>query len=155
MFTDGANFTKSVIGSVWIIFCLAIDLPPLIRSKFCNIIKVIYLNSCGKFNFNDIFDKYLIKLKTILKDGIFVEKYNTNFIIHLHALIADSPARSKICNTTQFNGDFGCLFCYHPGNRFGKRQTYNHIKYPNRTNNEYLNDVNFSERTKAFKRYKG
>ncbi len=39
------------------------------------------------------------------------------------------------------------LFCYHPGNRFGKRQTYNHTKYPTRTNNEYLNDVNISERT--------
>lgn len=28
--------------------------------------------------------------------------------------IADSSARSKVCNSTQFNGKYGCLKCLHP-----------------------------------------
>lgn len=38
-------------------------------------------------------------------------KYKLRF----QALLCDLPAKSAILETKQFNGEFGCLTCYHPG----------------------------------------
>lgn len=52
--------------------------------------------------------------------------WHTELTAHskVHALIcsSDSVARAQICNTKQFNGEYGCDFCYHKGG------PYSHIR---------------------------
>jgi hypothetical protein len=99
------------------------DLPPIIRSAFCNIMKFMYING-KKFNFNSIYENYFHDFKNLIKFGMKIESKNITINIFIHGLISDSPARSKICNTKQFNGEFGCLFCLHPGQSLNRKRIY-------------------------------
>lgn len=37
------------------------------------------------------------------------------YTVRMLLLSTDSPARCKVLEMTQFNGYFGCTYCYHPG----------------------------------------
>jgi hypothetical protein len=62
--------------------------------------------------------------KKIIHDVVTIEKLGMQLNVFVHGLISDSPARSKICNSIQFNGNYGCLFCYHPGKVIGRKRVY-------------------------------
>jgi len=67
----------------------------------------------------DIFLKrYNSQIDDVIKDG--VEFEGKVFKIKIHMLVADAPARAKACNSTNFNGKFGCIKCLHP--TFSKSQ---------------------------------
>ena len=42
-----------------------------------------------------------------------IDCYTLN--IRTHSFIADLPARAAFLNIKQFNGYYGCLNCFHPG----------------------------------------
>jgi hypothetical protein len=138
LFVDGASFNKSLSGTVWAIMAMVCNLPPILRTTFYNIIKLIYINGT-KFNFNSIFENYLNDFKNLLKNGIIIESLNLTIKIFIHGLISDSPARSKVCNTKQFNGEYGCLFCLHPGQNLKRTRVYPYSKniYRLRDNGTY------------------
>jgi hypothetical protein len=127
LFVDGASFDKSMSGTVWAIMAMICNLPPILRTAFYNILKLIYING-KKFSFNSIFENYLNDFKNLLKNGVQIKKLNLTIKVHVHGLISDSPARSKICNTKQFNGEFGCLFCLHPGQSLKRARVYPYSK---------------------------
>ncbi len=61
----------------------------------------------------DIFLKrYNCQIDEVLKDGVTFE--GKAYKIKVHMLVADAPARAKACNTTNFNGKYGCIKCLHP-----------------------------------------
>jgi hypothetical protein len=62
-----------------------------------------------------VFEHYLHDFKKVLNTGIFIEKYNLVIRMKLHGFIAESQARPKIINSTQYNGIYGCLHCLNPG----------------------------------------
>lgn len=50
---------------------------------------------------------------------ICTEQENTSakFIVHLHSIICDLPAKSMVLHHKLYNGKFGCTTCFHPGKR--------------------------------------
>ncbi|RNA35397.1 hypothetical protein BpHYR1_023064 [Brachionus plicatilis] len=89
-----------------------VELPPILRASFENII----FNSSwtgSQPDFNLWLQKYNEKIDLIIRNGF---KWQTiKFELKIHAIIADSRSRSKICNSIQFNGYYGCIKCMHPG----------------------------------------
>ncbi len=112
LFIDGAQFNKSNNGTIWAILGIVANLPPLIRSAFNNLIKILFIHGT-LFDFNGIFAKHLSKLKSLLANGltIMVSNCETKITVNIHALIADNPGRAKICYCRQHNGRFGCFHC--------------------------------------------
>ena len=112
------------------------NLPPLIRSEFFNMIKFIFIS--GKsFALYSLLDKYLAKLSSLLVDGLEIKQLNMKLIVYIHSVIADAPARAKICNTKQFNGEFGCIHCMNEGVLIGRTRIYKGIEFIERTNALY------------------
>jgi hypothetical protein len=112
LFIDGAQFNKGSNGSIWAILGIVANLPPLIRSTFNNIMKILLIHGT-LFDFNGIFSKHLSKLKNLLENGIEITLSNgiTKITVNIHALLADNPGRSKTCYCRQHNGRFGCFHC--------------------------------------------
>ena len=49
----------------------------------------------------------------------------------------DLPAKSMICNIKQFNGEFGCPSCFHPGKKIGRVRKFPLDQlYPLKTHND-------------------
>lgn len=143
LFVDAASFSKSVSGTVWAFLAIICNLPPIIRSKFTNILKIVYING-KKIDFNSLFDLYMTDFKRIINNVVTIEKLGMNLNVFVHGLISDCPARSKICNSKQFNGNYGCLFCLHPGRAAGRKRVYpydNNI-HRKRDNNLYKQNLN-------------
>ena len=44
--------------------------------------------------------------------------------IRCHAAIFDLPAKAAQLNVKQYNGYFGCLMCYHPGQYINGNMVY-------------------------------
>jgi hypothetical protein len=143
LFVDAASFNKSVSGSIWAILAIIVNLPPIIRSKFNNILKIVYISG-KRIDFNSLFNLYMKDFKQVMNNIIMIEKLGLKLNVFVHGLIADCPARSKICNTKQFNGNYGCLFCLHPGRVIGRKRVYpfdNNV-HRKRDNNIYKQNLN-------------
>ncbi len=46
---------------------------------------------------------------------ILIKKGQLSLNIRCHNFVADLPARAAFLNFKQFNGYYGCLNCFHPG----------------------------------------
>ena len=138
LFIDGAAFTNTGKESTWGIFAFIADLPPRIRNSFYNVLKIVLINS-SLFSFNAIFEKQMKNFKELIKNGIQIG--NTQFHIKIHSFIADCLGRTKLCNSKQFNGYFGCLHCLNRGVRVGRSHCYPGIDAPNRTTEDYERQV--------------
>lgn len=143
LFVDAASFSKSVSGSVWAILAIIGNLPPLIRSKFNNILKIVYISG-KRIDFNSIFNLYMTDFKEIINNAVTIEKLGLKLNVFVHGLIADCPARSKICNTKQFIGNYGCLFCLHPGKAIGRKRVYPFDNNIHRKRDNYLYSQNLN-----------
>jgi hypothetical protein len=111
LFVDAVTYVKSVNRSMWAIFSCIAELPPSLRHSSENIIFHSIWSGAG-IDFNLFLEVYNKAIDEIVNEGIFFEGKHIN--VQILGIIADSPARSKICNTIQFNGKFGCNFCLHP-----------------------------------------
>lgn len=56
--------------------------------------------------------------------------------------IFDIPAKSKILNVSQFNGKYGCNYCFHPGTLANKK----YIRYSHNRNTHYQSRSNKNQR---------
>ena len=140
LFFDGASFNKGLTGEVWAVFGMVANLPPLIRTEFFNMIKFIFIS--GKsFALNSLLDNHLANLSSLLRDGLEIKQFNMKLIVYIHSVIADAPARAKICNTKQFNGEFGCIHCMNKGVLIGRTRIYKGIEFTERTNALYIKQL--------------
>jgi hypothetical protein len=141
LFVDGATFTiSSVAGSIWTVLAIVSSLPSELRIKFENILKILFINGNKQFSFNAIFRNHLTNFKfqslhsnstNTANFKLKIESLCLELDVYIHALISDSPARAKVCNTIQFNGKYGCLFCLEKGQSIGKKHIYPYL--PNKT----------------------
>jgi hypothetical protein len=93
-------------------------------------------------NFKTVFDHYLQDFK--------IEEFNLTLKVKLHGFIADSQARPKVINSTQYNGYYGCLHCLNPGHTYSQGKRIYHYQ-PNveiRDHDTYKNDVGIAIRDK-------
>lgn len=90
--------------------------PKSVRYRRENLILTgLWYGKDPEFN---VFLKPLIEeTQRLDNEKIEVEVANTiqKFTVRLILMSTDTPARCKVLAMTQFNGYFGCTFCYHPG----------------------------------------
>ncbi|CAF0723981.1 unnamed protein product [Brachionus calyciflorus] len=151
LFVDGASITKSSNDSMWAIFSTVNELPPIIRNSKKNIL--VHTLWSGDIDLNLILEKYT-SIDFLIKNGVDIEINNIKIKLKfkVKALVCDTIARPKICYSTQFNGEFGCLHCLHPNNDSNKqftRRVYNYREDISlRSHESYLKDVEEAIRTK-------
>ena len=135
----------------WNILSQLAELPPNLRSSYENI---IFHSSWTGSNpdFQLYLHKYNTEIDELLSDGLTVNQQTIQ--VKCHFFIGDAPARAKACNSTQFNGGFGCLHCLHPTQRCGRQTLYPYeAEYGLRTNDKYLQQL--AEASKTNSSYQG
>ena len=77
-------------------------------------------------SFNGIFKHHMQEFVEILTTGLLIEIGTSREVydVHIHILIADSPARAKITYSNQFNGGYGCFTCMNSGLKIGKKSPF-------------------------------
>ncbi|CAF1026554.1 unnamed protein product [Brachionus calyciflorus] len=142
LFIDSVNYTKSNNFSQWFLLSQIVELPPILRGSYENII--FHSSWSGpQFDFNFWFKNYNQNVIELLDKGI--EWSNEKINIAIHGFISDAPARSKACNCVQFNGYFRCIKCFHPGKGINRVIVYPTLpNILNRTASNYSNQVRLS-----------
>ena len=109
MNTDGAVVLESATESAYPVWLALADLPPILRSKFENIVLCSLWYGKGHLPWDSIFDEYEAQLKntfTLTKDdAVFNVKFKTV------ALIADLVCKSSVLKMKRHNGFYGCSLC--------------------------------------------
>lgn len=114
--SDGIPVFKSSKSQLWPIQCQIIELDPKERkNNIC--IPCIWFGE-KKPNMATLLTPFVNELQELEQNGIkWTDTQNQQHLSKVHALIcsSDSVARPQIRNTKQFNGIYGCDFCYHKG----------------------------------------
>lgn len=144
---DGAPLCKSHPRSMWPLQLHLNELSPAIRFNNIILAGLFLTNKEPNAHFMDAYFSTFIKQAiNLMEEGVDItihstgEKVNFKFGCLLGAV--DSVARPVIQNRLQFNGYFGCSWCYHPGEFINKA-----MRYPltaddaPRTHAKYLDDV--------------
>ena len=116
--TDGLPIANSSNGQVWLVQTQVINIVPERRRNFQFVCGVYYSRE-KKPCMTSFLKPYVDSLKDLFNNGI--EWYDKHAdIMRYTTVIApiatlDAPARASVQNIMQFNGQFGCSFCEHPG----------------------------------------
>lgn len=114
---DGVNYFKSSKKSLWPILVTINELPYRIRKN--NVILCGLWEGIGKPKMNLYLQPFVDELVELQNNGLHCTRYNSNNLIELkiHPIICsiDSVARPMVLNMAQYNGKFGCTYCYHKG----------------------------------------
>ena len=122
---DDAPAVKSKTLNLWPIQCFVVELPLSIRYSFKNIL------FCGlwcgtKKPLLQLFQSYFVEqIEEINRTGVNVSINERMEVIRIPTIkvlghIADLVAKAPSLNMKQFNGEFGCSICLHPGERIKK-----------------------------------
>ena len=112
--TDGVSpYNSSKNKSLWPILATLNDLPMKQRFRKENILVPGYwLSSAVGPKFDVFFKPFLKELDFLYNEGITIR--HKNYKILVAACCLDSVARCKILEMKQYNGKYGCTYCYHP-----------------------------------------
>ena len=145
--TDGVSAFKSSNRTLWPIFITFNELPLNERYLAENVILTGIYCSTSKPDFLQFFRPIVDELKNLENDGLILSNLSSTLCkFFTISLCADKPARSQWSNTTQYNGSYGCMYCYSPGERFEKRWVYSQFADKTlRTNDEYKDLIQLSD----------
>ncbi|XP_076851814.1 uncharacterized protein LOC143508558 [Brachyhypopomus gauderio] len=113
---DGIPVFKSSKYQIWPIQCQVIELEP--KERKANICLPCLWFGEKKPNMLTFLKPFVDELLVLERDGIkWKDSANIEHVSKVYALIcsSDSVARPLLRNTKQFNGFYGCDFCYHVG----------------------------------------
>ena len=97
------------------------------REKFDNIIFLGKWLDNSKPNYNIIFAKALEQLRSLLNKINIIA--NKRVRIRGQSGLLDLPAKASVCNVKQFNGEYGCVCCFHHGQRINRVNYYPFDKF--------------------------
>ncbi|XP_031780995.1 uncharacterized protein LOC116416451 isoform X1 [Nasonia vitripennis] len=112
--TDGCQTSDSSKVSAWPVYLKINELPPKIRDKHM-ILVGLWVNE-EKPVLNTFLQPIITELNVIATEGIEWKMDDETIKSKFIALCCcvDSVCRCSLLNMKQFNGIFGCTFCYHP-----------------------------------------
>ena len=143
--SDGSPIFSSSTLSVWPIQILINELPFEERMK--NVILSGLWFGKGKPNMNIFMGAFADHLNDLSENGIECDILGQNRCIKFYCICCcvDSVARAPMQGLTQFNGNYGCNWCLHPG-EWSKK--YHFMTYPAlsskvevRTEDQALRDI--------------
>ncbi len=136
--TDGAPLIKCLSYAMWPVIATVVELKQSVREKFDNIIFLGMWLHNSKPNYNIFFAKAFEQIKSLLNKINIIG--NKRVRIRGQSGLLDLPAKASVCNVKQFNGEYGCVVCFHPGQRINRVNYYPFDKlYPLKTNQDYIN----------------
>lgn len=153
MSCDGAPLIKSKTFSIWPLMCFLVELPPQERHKFDNILLTGLWYGKSKPNV-PVFPKHFVNELSDLANGTDFEDDTGQpiaSVCRIQSIVPDLPAKALFLNIKQFNGQFVCSTCKHPGryDRELKERVYEYTTDPFslRTAEESRRFANIAERT--------
>lgn len=135
VYTDGLPITKKPSKSIWPVLCGLCDLPHTVRNTNRN--KII----AGVWHGNEnpksdiLFDSLIEDIRALKHNGlkVIIDGVEKLFLVDIYGIICDTPAKAKVMNMIQYNGNYGCPYCYDPG----KREYSVDRNYKKRTNEDF------------------
>uniref|UniRef100_A0ABD2WAA5 DUF4218 domain-containing protein n=1 Tax=Trichogramma kaykai TaxID=54128 RepID=A0ABD2WAA5_9HYME len=141
--TDGCKASDSSPVSVWPVFLKINELPPAIRDNFI-ILVGLWVNEV-KPTMNTFLPPLINVMNSLSSEGV---EWNRNGKIVKSKIIpfgccVDTPCRCSLLNMKQFNGNYGCTFCYHPSEQVDSVRKYplNGKFYPLRSHENIIQDM--------------
>lgn len=129
--SDGVSYENSNTKSVWPLQIICNFLPPEIRFHEHNILLVGLYYGLHKPEFNKFLFPLCQQMEILQTTGLWFN--NINFKVYITHATFDLPAKAQIQQMQQYNGYFGCGYCYHPGVSIVKG-----VRYPSTTDNNEL-----------------
>lgn len=122
--TDGVKKFKATKESLWPLFVCLYNLPKDIRLKQHNI-GIVALFNGRNINMEDFVSSFIKEISEINSTGG-IEVKNKRLKVFCLTASLDSVARPKLQNHKQFNGFWGCTYCFTKGKRMENRS----LKFP-------------------------
>ena len=119
LYTDGVQLTKNN-KHFWPVILSIVELPKNIRDTKRNKVIAGCWYGCSKPTSDILFQNLIKELDTIKNKGvnININGKDIKYFVSLEYLLVDSPAKSMCLNIKQFNGYFGCPYCFNYGKLF-------------------------------------
>ena len=148
--TDGIPIYKSSSITLWPILLMILNLPPLLRQKAENIILCGLWYGPNKPDASLLLDPVMKVLNNLYEKGFEIKRSQVQTQlcrVKLVSAVFDLIARALVLKMKQFNGEYGCSVCLHPGKQFGKgtRVYLPGVDYTMRTHINILHDAKLAE----------
>ena len=119
--TDGVPVFESSKYNMWPIQCIINELPIHLRKKHILLTGLWFGTSKPNINcFLQPFVSELTKLSTVGFQWLSQSKETCTAFVHAVVCSADAVARCMLQGIKQFNGQYGCSWCLHPGEQVEK-----------------------------------
>eukprot|EP00734_Pompholyxophrys_sp_LG126_P000342 Pompholyxophrys_sp_v1_NODE_125_length_1742_cov_3.723770.p1 type:complete len:312 gc:universal NODE_125_length_1742_cov_3.723770:1472-537(-) len=147
--TDGVPLYKSSRRSMWPIWGVYYDLPPESRYKRHN------MTLLGvSYGSKPIMNRFLLPIVKVINKTfidpmrLMVGDEEISYKVIVFNCVADLPAKASLLNMHQYNGEYGCPYCFHPGTNTGRGSAryYGDTLYPDRTHDIIMQDGNEASR---------
>lgn len=117
LFTDGIPLFKSSSTSLWPVYLVVNNLPPSIRMNSENIVLCSLWCGPSKPPMHSLLDPIVKTLEKLATTGIALCTPEGVKIVRGKVVLGifDLPAKAAVLNMKQFNGEYGCSTCLHPG----------------------------------------
>ncbi len=152
--TDGIPLFKSSKLSLWPVYLIILNLPANIRVKSQNILLCgVWLGSTKPL-MNNLLDPILNNIQKLSTLGVNITSPSGNSVTFRARLVMgvfDLPAKAAVLSAKQFNGEFGCSVCLHPGKRLcnNSRVYLPDSTYPDRTHLQIVRAANEAIKTNS------
>ena len=148
--TDGIPIYKSSSITLWPILLMILNLPPLLRQKAENIILCGLWYGPNKPDASLLLDPVMKVLNNLYEKGFEIKRSQVQTQlcrVKLVSAVFDLIARALVLKMKQFNGEYGCSVCLHPGKQLGKgtRVYLPGVDYTMRTHINILHDAKLAE----------
>lgn len=148
---DGAPLIKSRKFSMWAVMGFLVELPPEIQYMLSSLILTGLWYGKTKPNV-PVFLKSFVNELSGLNHGCEFVNDNDELVpsvVRIQSLVPDLPTKSMLLEIKQFNGQFGCSTCKHPGTYVGELRTriYTSTPFPLRTAAESHRLADIAEQT--------
>uniref|UniRef100_A0ABD2WA97 Transposase domain-containing protein n=1 Tax=Trichogramma kaykai TaxID=54128 RepID=A0ABD2WA97_9HYME len=117
--TDGASKFKCSKQSVWPLYLMINELPKNIRTEKLIVCGLMFTPK--KPDMTIFLDK-MVELINSINISCTINNEEKNIKIYILTCCVDAVARAPIQGIKQFNGNYGCNWCYHPGITHGVKR---------------------------------
>ena len=139
--TDGVPLYKSSLVSIWPVYIAILNLPAHLRMNSENIILCGLWVGPGKPSMDLLLRPVCSNLQHISSVGLTIqtplgeEVYRAKLVMG----IFDLPAKAAVLHAKQYNGEYGCSVCLHPGKRLpNNARVYLPRVHPERTHEQVM-----------------
>lgn len=115
--TDGVQLYKSTSVSLWPVYLMLLNLPVEVRSNQNNIVLAGVWVGHAKPLMELLLEPVLSALEQFSSEGFQIKVPSGMVTItgKLVMCVIDLPAKAPVLCAKQFNGEYGCFVCLHPG----------------------------------------